>query len=189
MAFSDTSLSDSSDVDTDDENTCESAKGDAASREDEDVTCQPCLPTDTAEDAEKQDLHDEDLDSLSDVSDNSDLFHVSCKESGSGRTPEDKELIVIESIVPHLREYPLLPPDGRDSTFCKSFTNVESGMRLPLLHCGFRECKWSCDPLIQGHFSLEQCLYGHLRREHSSKEMQMVATEQWDNEREIAEAL
>ncbi len=60
---------------------------------------------------------------------------------------------------------------------------------MPLLHCGFRECPWSCDPLMQGHFSLEQCLYEHLGAEHRSKQMKMVPTKQWDNEREIAEAL
>ncbi len=129
------------------------------------------------------------MDSLSDVSDNSDLFHVTCKDSSSSRTPEDQDLLIIESIVPHLRDYPLLPPDGRDSSFCKSFTNVDSGMRMPLLHCGFRECPWSCDPLMQGHFSLEQCLYEHLGAEHRSQQMKMVPTTQWDNEREIAEAL
>ena len=77
-----------------------------------------------------------DIDSCSDISDNSDLFHVAAKPSEAARTTEDEDLEIIESIAKKLRRYPLLPCVSGDGT-C-DFTDVNSGMRLPLLHCGFK---------------------------------------------------
>ena len=47
----------------------------------------------------------DDIESLSDVSDNSDLFHVASKVTAEPRTDEDKDLHIVERIVPHSR-YP-----------------------------------------------------------------------------------
>ena len=86
-------------------------------------------------------LDQDDIDSLSDVSDNSDLFHVESKVTAESRTDEDQDLHIIESIVPHLRDYPLLPPDTQDPT--KSFVDMQSCKQMPALHCGFKGCLWS----------------------------------------------
>ena len=79
---------------------------------------------------------DMDIDSCSDISDNSDLFHVAVKPSEAARTTEDEDLEIIASIAKKLRRYPLLPCVSGDGN-C-DFTDVNSGMRLPLLHCGFK---------------------------------------------------
>ena len=79
---------------------------------------------------------DMDIDSCSDISDNSDLFHVAAKPSEAARTTEDEDLEIIESIAKKLRRYPLLPCVSGNGK-C-DFTDVNSGMRLPLLHCGFQ---------------------------------------------------
>ena len=91
---------------------------------------------------ELSDIDDDDLDRLSDVSDNSDLFHVAAVESTEPRTDEDSDVRVCRSIVPHLRDFPLLPLDGRDHEKTKSFRDVQSGVLLPLLNYGFKGCSW-----------------------------------------------
>ena len=68
-------------------------------------------------------MDQDDIDSLSNVSDNSDFFHVESKVTKEPRTDEDKDRHIIESIVPHLRDYPLLPPDTQDLT--KSFVDMQ----------------------------------------------------------------
>ena len=72
---------------------------------------------------------DKDVDGFSDISDNSDLFHVAAVESLEPRTDEDAEIRICQSIAPHLREYPLMPVDGRDATKDSSFTDMQSGIR------------------------------------------------------------
>jgi len=130
-------------------------------------------------------MEDDDLQSLSDDSDNSDIFHVAAKASSVPRTPEDQDLEIIDSIKCHLRDYPLLPPDASDPTFEKSFTDIQSCQRMPLLHCGFRECAWNCseDVLAGGHWSMEMHLYMHLNRKHRGKgnAMEKVPDAEWDD--------
>jgi hypothetical protein len=128
MHFSDTSLSSS---ETGSETT------DDEEEENTPILCQPCMPSMTQFDDESEPLEDdkdEDLESLSDVSENSDLFHVSARETPEPRTAEDRDLETIRSIAQHLRKYPLLPPRAADAG--QSFTDVDTAERLPLLHCG-----------------------------------------------------
>eukprot|EP00973_Karenia_brevis_P001340 182074-Karenia_brevis.AAC.1 len=46
---------------------------------------------------------------FSDTSDDSDVFHVEAAYSELPRTEQDAMIRIVRTIVPHLREYPLLP--------------------------------------------------------------------------------
>eukprot|EP00973_Karenia_brevis_P054783 7615972-Karenia_brevis.AAC.1 len=48
---------------------------------------------------------------FSDISDNSDVFHVEAAPSELPRADEDATIRIVRTIVPHLRDYPLLPCD------------------------------------------------------------------------------
>ena len=114
---------------------------------------------------------DDELDALSDVTDNSDIFHAAVRpeEERTWVTYEDKILERVLRIRARLRKYPLLPPCSRDGTGEGSYTNMESCARLPLVHCGFKGCGWSCD--IPGdklyHWRMEWELFKHLRSNHA----------------------
>ena len=77
-----------------------------------------------------------DTENFSDISDDSDLFHVSVKEDKSWTTRQDRELQAIRRIAQDLRDHPLLPPDPSDAS--KDFTLVDSGMKFPPAHCAYR---------------------------------------------------
>ena len=68
------------------------------------------------------------------------IFHVAAKPSETARTTEDEDLEIIESIAKKLRRHPLLPCVGGGPRY--EFTDVHSGVRLPLLHCCFQNCSW-----------------------------------------------
>lgn len=80
--------------------------------------------TDGEEDIVPPDI---DIDVFSDISDNSDIFHVEAEKRSTWITNEDAEQQLIVSLVPHLREFPLLPPHPHDLQ--KSFTDVQSGVK------------------------------------------------------------
>ena len=48
-------------------------------------------------------------DEFCDVSDDSGVFHVAAKPCATPRADEDRDLAIAASIVPHLRDYQLLP--------------------------------------------------------------------------------
>ena len=109
------------------------------------------------------------------------------KVTAEPRTDEDKDLHIIESIVPHLRDYPLLPPDIQDPT--KSFVDMQSCKQMPALHCGFKGCLWSHrSDVIKWHFDMEELVYCHLAQDHRHKEMAMVPDSEWDDERAIPDS-
>ena len=91
-----------------------------------------------------------------------------CKEF---KTREDKLLDRIDELAEQLREKPLLPLDPRDHT--RAYQNLESGVRLPLLHCAFKGCTW-CADFGRGqnsietlhHWTLEWVLFLHLMKDH-----------------------
>ena len=71
-------------------------------------------------------------------SDESDYVHVCARSSGTV-PPVDEDLSVARKLAQHLREQPLLPahplrPD-------ESFTEVDSGVELPMWHCAFKGCR------------------------------------------------
>jgi hypothetical protein len=132
-----------------------------------DGAVEPTLPEIAREDV--------DMDELSDISDNSDIFHVEtlpedCKPS----TMEDEDLAVAQRLKSHLREQPLLPPDPVDAS--QSAHDVDSGAKYPDLHCAIRGCSWHADFYSsdarsggQGetyHWTLERKLFEHLISAH-----------------------
>ena len=53
--------------------------------------------------ADENQSEEEDLENFIDISDNSDLFHVQAKATEEPRTDEDKDMAIVDTIVPHLR--------------------------------------------------------------------------------------
>ena len=132
--------------------------------------------------------NDDGVDDFSDVSDDSDLCHVEAKDVGAPRTDEDKEMAIIDSIASHLRDRPLLPPDGGylpgDRVFGNTATDqgrlqMQSGCRMPTVHCGFKGCHWTCDAPITRHMEMERLLCVHLAEKHRNIEMALVPEDAW----------
>jgi len=71
-------------------------------------------------------------------SDASDYLHVavSCKKDFT--VPQDRAHDAACALAQHLRQRPLLPPHPLDPT--QPWTDIESGVALPLWHCAFRGC-------------------------------------------------
>ena len=67
-----------------------------------------------ATDDKDESTEDEELERYSDISSDSDVFNVEPRPVDEPRTDEDREMAIVNTIVPYLREYPLLPVDGRD---------------------------------------------------------------------------
>ena len=107
--------------------------GEAAATSKDDV---PMGNADDVGAAEEESVPEEDqnFDEFSEISDNSDLFHVEAVQAEEPRTDEDADLRLCEEIMVHLREHPLMPVDGRDTMKTASFTDTHSGIRLPLCH-------------------------------------------------------
>ena len=164
LHFSDTSLLDE--------------RSDADDNEDSDIECSPCmegsLPQIQAVESESCQCNppvdtqpdDESIDSLSDVSDNSDIFHVAPCNNITTVTLEDEDINIIDRIKQHLRTYPLLPAKQRDAAGKDSFDNLASGVQISLLTCGFLNCNWQSSCSMNCHRSLEQHLYLHLKQAH-----------------------
>ena len=86
-------------------------------------------------DPETADALDDD-DSFSDISNDSDLFHVCVKADKSWTTRQDLELEAIGRIAADLREHPLLPPDPNDPNLDYQLPPV--AIKLPPAHCAFK---------------------------------------------------
>ena len=113
---------------------------------------------------------DVDPDDLSELSDNSDIFHVEVDSSRGYITIEDKDLEYIEELKEHLREYPLLPPEARDAR--ASHLEVDSGQRMPMCHCAFKGCGASTTEFPDDqHWACEKWLFDHLMECHAGVEM------------------
>ena len=91
---------------------------------------------------------DEETSSASDVeslstesegeSDASDYLHVAVSDTKDFTVPEDRAHEAACELARHLRERPLLPPHPLDAT--QPWTDVASGVALPLWHCAFSRC-------------------------------------------------
>eukprot|EP00972_Heterocapsa_arctica_P049169 7236643-Heterocapsa_arctica.AAC.1 len=112
------------------------------------------------------------IDDFSDISDNSDIFHVEALPSDVPRTPEDEELQRIAEVKGYLRNFPLLAPDPADAS---RSTRTLPEARLPTLHCAFAGCTWEHDVQMQRHWDMERCLFNHLKDKHRHKEMRSVS--------------
>ena len=178
LFFSDTSLSD--ELRESDDN------------DDSEVECSPCIDNSLPQTQSLQsescdcgppvDTHDdESIDSLSDVSDNSDIFHVAPSNDITYQTLEDTDIEIIDKIKQHLRSYPLLPEKQTDATGKDSFDNLSSGIQLSLLTCGFLNCNWQSSCSMSSHRSLEQHLYCHLRRDHKNSRSDCILQRSGNN--------
>ena len=96
------------------------------------------------------------------------------------RTDEDADIRICRTIATHLRDFPLLPADGRDYEKVNSFRDVHSGIALPALHCGFKGCGWTCQTAPTFHWQHEMSLSCHLTAEHRYTEMSSVPATAWD---------
>ena len=94
-------------------------------------TCKHEGQTDNNVDIEE----DNDADDFSDISSDLDIFHARVDPDKSWTTEEDLELAGIDVIKERLRDRPLVPPRPGDPS--ADFLEVESGVKLPLLHCAF----------------------------------------------------
>ena len=101
--------------------------------------------------------------SLSSISDNTDMFHAEVldEESMTWTTEQDMETRRVEHLAQYLRAHPLLPPDPQDAT--KDWLDVMSGIKFPAIHCAFSGCAWTQDK-PNGHY--DDALLSHLRSEH-----------------------
>jgi len=124
------------------------------------------------ETAEAHTEHDErkagsdlEWDDLSDISDNMDCFLPHVDEDKDFVTNEDKELARIDTLRDMLRCHPLMPADPADTS--QPYVKADSGVRLPMLHCAFKNCIW-CEDHVQdtGHWGLEWRLFNHLMMDH-----------------------
>ena len=121
--------------------------------------------------AQQQNSDAEELsDVQSDVSSDDDMFNVSVDPRKDFVTDEDVKLQRVDELAALLRRHPLLPSDPRNPT--EPYMDVQSGVRLPLLHCAFRGCIWTCDlkarrgdPLLH-HWGQEWVLFKHLLQAH-----------------------
>ena len=84
---------------------------------------------------------DSDVAGCSEVSSNSDIFHAAEWAEKSWVTDEDRELERIDHIKHQLRARPLLPPHPNNAH--EDFTEVNSGIMLPMAHCAFAGCSWT----------------------------------------------
>ena len=121
--------------------------------------------------AQQQNSDAEELsDVQSEVSSDDDMFNVAVDPRKDFVTDEDVKLQRVDELAALLRRHPLLPSDPRNPT--EPYMDVQSGVRLPLLHCAFRGCIWTCDlkarrgdPLLH-HWGQEWVLFKHLLQAH-----------------------
>ena len=117
------------------------------------------------------DSMEESIDSMSEASDGPDASDVHVHPQKPFTTKEDKDMQRIDEIKALLRERPLWPAHPQDPS--QSYVDQHSAVRLPLVHCAFKNCTWHADfgdgsgtqldkPLRQ--WSLEYCLFQHLIR-------------------------
>ena len=106
-------------------------------------------------------------DALSDVSIDSDIFHVEALPEGNRewQTEEDLDLARIDRIALLLRNHPLLPPAPGNAE--QSFTDVHSGVCFPIMHCAFRGCTWALQNQTNPYDNLEARLKCHVIHTHS----------------------
>ena len=117
---------------------------------------------------------DAEPDVFSDVSDNSDLFHVEVDPHKHFTTCEDGDLRRIKDLSKHLREYPLMPP----TPTAEDYQDVQSGARMPTCHCAFKGCTaYTMRCFDSEHWGQEKWLQEHLLAVHATKELREIVTE------------
>jgi hypothetical protein len=116
----------------------------------------PCAKPVVSVDAD----NDLEWESLSEAEDDADFHDVCVDPEKDFTTREDTILDRIDELAARLRDKPLLPCDPRDKN--EAYMNLQSGVRLPLLHCAFKGCTWSADlenNTTIRHWTLEWVLF------------------------------
>ena len=115
------------------------------------------------------------MDNCSDISDNSDIFHVrTLPDTVKPATMEDEDLAVVLRLKAHIREQPLVPNEAqREETGVTS--SAAAGCKYPAVHCAIAGCSWHADFWSRSpsnaaghtyHWTLERKLYEHLVADH-----------------------
>ena len=81
---------------------------------------------------EKEEEADEDIDTS--------FFEVKALKSKTFMTPQDHKQLQCEKLAGSLRDRPTLPADPKDTS--KSWTDLKSGIALPVVSCSFSGCSW-----------------------------------------------
>ena len=83
--------------------------------------------------------------SLSDISDDSDLFNAETLDADSMTwcTEQDEDIYRARLLASQLREHPLLPPDPVDQY--QEWRSTQEGVNFPAAHCAFAGCDWTQD--------------------------------------------
>ena len=112
---------------------------------------------------------------FSDISDDSDIFHLTVDPVKCWNTEQDQDVSRISYIASLLRANPLLPPDPSDAKHESDWCDVQSGVALPRAHCAFSGCSWVNDSPDHWEDNLKQHVkVGHLQC------MQLSANDQAD---------
>ena len=101
---------------------------------------------------DKQEEDEEEQDEEIDTS----FFEVKALKDKTFTTPQDQEQSQCEKLAGFLRDRPTLPADPEDSR--KSWTDLSSGVALPVVSCSFSGCSW--------HGEKEDELEDHLKNDH-----------------------
>ena len=110
------------------------------------------------EESRSREEEDLELDAMSDVSENSDIFHAEVVETPKDvETREDLEFRLSRQLSAHFTAYPLLPADPRRPS--ESFMEVDSCVKVPTLHCAFKGCTWAHNCDMKVHWSMESLCY------------------------------
>jgi hypothetical protein len=122
------------------------------------IPAEACSANIFAETASSDAVSEELSSEESDCADYVDL--VSVTDNKDWQTDQDAEDDVVQRICACLRDRPLLPADPTDPESVRSWTDVDSGVRLPLVHCAFKGCPWTGETYRQ--------LGGHLCKKHGA---------------------
>lgn len=99
---------------------------------------------------------------FSDISDDSDIFHLCVNADKDWTTEQDRDAEKITEIATMLRCNPFVPPDPTDTAAERDWEDVQSGVALPRAHCAFRGCKWVDDDKN----NWEENLRWHVKKKH-----------------------
>ena len=99
---------------------------------------------------------------FSDISDDTDIFHLTVDPHKTWCTEQDQDQERICFVASLLRRNPLLPPDPADPSGETDWCDVQSGVALPRAHCGFKGCMWVNDSKDDWENLLKQ----HVRARH-----------------------
>ena len=114
---------------------------------------------------------DVDVKAFSDISDNSDIFHVEVLlDKERPCTPEDQDLARIDGVRQHLRKFPTATRRTRKRA------TPTSGAGPACRRCivAFAGCTWSRELAMRDHWEMERSLHAHLWAGHRDHEMREV---------------